>query len=294
MTTAFASLLTVKPVSAHASNKQFIGAPHSTVTGRSFGGQIMGQAAYAASLTVPQEHSLHSLHGYFMRPGRASEHTVFTVDDMFDGRSFATRRAQAIQNEQTIMSLIASFQKPTHASGFSDSCDLSQFPDPDTLQPVTEKYFAAADSSTAHLLTRPFEFRYVQDDVHTRVTQPATTQQVWVRATAALSNANQFLQRAALTFVSDYLYLEPALRGYGVPWRTPGLKAASLDLAIWFHRDVDVTTWLLYDLRCVHAADGRALTTGRFFNRAGDLVATCAQEAMLRLPHHNHTDLSNR
>lgn len=275
-------LLQVEPLTAP---NVFMGAAHPTANGRSFGGQIMGQAAFAAGQTIAADRMLHSLHGYFLRPGTATLKTRFEIDKIFTGGSFATRRAQAYQEDTAIMSLIASFQKPSVQPGFAASYPISQLPAPESLASLGDIYKPLEhERHASFILNRPFEFRYIDPDVFVQVTCPNATQRVWLQAKQQLA-ADQLLHRAALTFASDYLFIEPALRGYGLPWATPGLKAASLDIALWFHENVNVNEWLLYELETVHAGSGRALTTGRFFNRAGVLIASCAQEVMLRLPH---------
>ncbi|MBB4071919.1 acyl-CoA thioesterase II [Leucobacter sp. OH2974_COT-288] len=282
--TSLSELLTVASQRARTTHDIFVGQAHPTASGRSFGGQIMGQAAYAAGATVDPDRELHSLHGYFLRPGVASAATTFEVDSVFTGGSFATRRAQAFQNGETIMSLIASFQRPAEQPGFADTLNMREIPEPQQLASLSDTYqHLAADHDASFILQRPFEFRYVDSDVFTTVAATKASQRVWLKTVSPL-RGTQLLQKAALTFASDYMFIEPVLRGYGVPWTAPGLKVASLDLAIWFHTEVNVDDWLLYDLRCVHAAGGRALTQGRFFNQAGELVASCAQEVMVRLP----------
>ncbi|MBT1018263.1 thioesterase family protein [Canibacter sp. lx-72] len=279
-----ARLLTLQSYGADSPANSFIGGTPEGATGRSFGGQIMAQAAYATGLTVSEEHRMHSLHGYFMRPGDASKQTAFNVEEIFTGGTFATRRAQGYQGDVPIMSMIASHQRPTDGESFSDSFDLSTIAAPTEIPSLRDTYRHLSHlPAGADILTRPFDFRYVEGDVMQSVPKQQTTQHVWIKTIAALPES-ALLHRAALIYVSDYLFMEPALRGFGRSWLTPGMKCASLDFAVWFHSDFNVNEWLLYELHTVNAGHGRALTQGKFYNEQGVLVASAAQEVMLRLP----------
>lgn len=278
-----AELLTVAPGADRATGDVFYGESHPNARGQSFGGQVMGQAAYATGLTVSESHQIHSLHGYFMRPGNPETPIRFDIERIFDGGTFATRRAQAHQNGQVIMSMIASHQRPVAGPEFYDTIDMSSVASPEQVPSLHDIYRHLADrADVASILNRPFEFRYLEGDIMVQVPERSSTQRVWVRSRKKLAD-NQLLHRAALVFVSDYLFIEPALRGFNKPWVTPGLKCASLDFAVWFHRHFSVNEWLLYELHTVSAGQGRALTQGRFFNSRGELVASASQEVMLRL-----------
>ena len=255
-----------------------------TPHGRSFGGQVLGQAISAAGTTVPADRPIHSLHGYFLRPGNSEERMTFEVARLHDGRSFSTRRVQAYQDGKELMSLIASFQEPDDGLEHQEATDLAGLPDPEALPNVWEKYgHLAGNGQASWVMNRPFDFRYVESDIILDVAERTNKQRVWFRSRDTL-DASPLIHAAALGFASDYLLLEPIARKHGVPWATPGIRAASLDHAMWFHRPFRVDEWLLYELESPTAQGGRGLTHGRFYNRAGELVASVAQEGMFRVP----------
>lgn len=255
-----------------------------TPHGRSFGGQVLGQAISAAGGTVDDALEIHSMHGYFLRPGDSSERMTFEVARLHDGRSFSTRRSQAYQNGDVLMSMIASFQRPDSGLEHQDSIDMTGIPEPDELPTVWDTYGHLAGSGRASwVLNRPFDFRYVESDIILRVSERTNRQRVWMRSRDTLP-AGHLLHAAALAFASDYLLLEPIARRHGIPWATPGLRVASLDHSMWFHRPFRVDDWLLYELDSPTSQGGRGLAHGRFYNPSGALVASVSQESMIRLP----------
>lgn len=262
----------------------FTGPALPTPHGRSFGGQVLGQALSAAGTTTPEDRELHSMHGYFLRPGDSEQRMTFEVARLYDGRSFSTRRVQAYQAGEVLMSLIASFQEPADGLEHQDPYEIGAVTPPEELPTVWEKYGHLADGGRASwVLNRPFDIRYVDPDILLDVAEPASGQRVWLRSRDMLEGG-QSLHSAALAFASDYLLVEPVMRRHGIPWATPGLRAASLDHAMWFHRPFRVDDWLLYELETPTSQGGRGLTTGRFYDRDGALVASVAQEAMVRRP----------
>ncbi len=255
-----------------------------TPHGRSFGGQVLGQALAAAGTTTPEGRTIHSMHGYFLRPGNSSERMTFEVDRLYDGRSFSTRRVQAYQEGEVLMSLISSFQEPDSGLEHQEGVDLAGLPEPESLPSVWEKYgHLAGNGQASWVLNRPFDFRYLESDIILDVPERTNRQRVWMRSRDTL-DAPPMLHAAALAFASDYLLLEPIARQHGIPWATPGMRFASLDHAMWFHRPFRVDEWLLYELDSPTAQGGRGLTHGRFYDRSGALVASVAQEGMIRLP----------
>lgn len=278
------AMLSVVDTEARTREDILTGPPLPTPHGRSFGGQVIGQAIAAAGTTVPEAREIHSMHGYFLRPGSSSERMTFEVARLYDGRSFSTRRTQAYQEGVVLMSMIASFQGPEAGIDHQERLDMSAIPSPDELPTVWQKYAHLADNRRASwVLNRPFDFRYVESDIVLRVEEQASTQRLWLRARDTLPDT-QIIHSAALAFASDYVLMEPVLRRHGVPWATPGLSTASLDHAMWFHRPFRADDWLLYELDSPTAQGGRGLTHGRFYNTSGDLVASVAQESMIRVP----------
>lgn len=262
----------------------FEGASIKQVHNRTFGGQVLAQALTAASLTIREETPQrlpHSLHAYFMRPGDDSLPIRFAVERMRDGRSFATRRVHAVQHGRPILSLTASFQDP--ADGLDHQDPMPEVPAPETLTSQNSSYDAFDHPMARRLAERPFDHRYPDGDVHLRPgAEQVAAQRVWVRAIAE-PMTDPFLACAVLAFLSDFSLLEPILRRHGLAWSDRRLRPASLDHAMWFHRPVDPTRWLLYDQTSPSAQSGRGLCTGRFFTEDGALVASVAQEGMMRV-----------
>ena len=253
--------------------------------GRVFGGQVLAQSLVAAERTMAPGRDPHSLHGYFLRPGDINQPITFSVDRLRDGRSFSTRRVQAFQNGQPIFSMIASFQD--HDPGLEHQDGLPEgIPDPETLPSAAQlmgenphpvaQYWAKA---------RPFDMRHVGSPIYFAVdpAQQVPHQAVWLKALGTLPE-DPALHRAALAYASDYSILESIYRAHGIAWTHPGLKSASLDHAMWFHRQPKVDEWMLYVQESPSAQGGRGLALGRIFSRDGRLLATIAQEGMVRVP----------
>ncbi|MGK0716545.1 acyl-CoA thioesterase [Leucobacter sp. W1153] len=278
------AMLAVLDSGARTHDDIFTGPALPTPHGRSFGGQVLGQALAAAGETAPAGRELHSMHGYFLRPGVADQRMTFEVARLYDGRSFSTRRVQAYQNGRVLMSLIASFQEDAEGLEHQEPYDLSELPAPEKLPSVWEKFgHLAGEGRASWILNRPFDFRYIDPDITFEVEHRTHTQRVWLRSRDQLGDS-QLLHSAALAFASDYMLVEPVARQHGLPWATPGLRMASLDHAMWFHRPFRVDEWLLYVLESPTSQGGRGLTHGRFYDRAGVLVASVSQESMIRLP----------
>jgi acyl-CoA thioesterase-2 len=252
--------------------------------GRVFGGQVLAQSLVAAQRTTPDDRVIHSMHGYFLRPGDVALPITFAVDRIHDGRSFSTRRTQAYQNGLPILSMIASFQD--NDPGLEHQAPMPEgIPEPEDL-PTIEEILGSLDHPVAQFWAkeRPFELRHAPSPVYTEVTgERVAHQAVWFRAMGPLAD-DPNLHRAALAYVSDYSILEPILRRHGIPWSTPGLKMASLDHAMWWHRFARVDDWLVYVQESPNAIGGRGLAMGRIYDRGGRLIASVAQEGMVRVP----------
>jgi len=253
-------------------------------TGRVFGGQVLAQSVVASARTVEPDRYIHSLHGYFLRPGDIDLPITFGVDRIHDGRSFSTRRTQAYQNGLPILSMIASFQDVD--PGLDHQIEMPEgVPDPESLQSDTELLAGIDHPVAQHWANgRAFDMRHVGEPVYiTKANERVAHQAIWMKAFDRLPD-DQNLHRAALAYASDFSLLEPILRRHGVTWSTPGIKVASLDHAMWWHRFGRVDEWLLYVQESPNAIGGRGLATGRIFNREGLLLASVAQEGMLRVP----------
>lgn len=250
--------------------------------GRVFGGQVLGQTLVAASRTVQRDRPVHSMHGYFLRPGDSTEPIQFAVERLRDGRSFTARRVHALQFGKPILSMIASFQKDD--GGFDHADEMPDVPAPDEL-PTTAELLGHIDHPTTQYWSygRPFDLRYVQKPIFLEPDpEPAARQAVWMKAVAPLPD-DDLLHRAVLGYASDYTLLESVLRRHSQSWAV-GVKMASLDHAMWWHRPVRVDEWLLYVQSSPSAQGGRGLGIGRIFSQDGTLVASVAQEGMIRPP----------
>lgn len=286
MVDPLASLLTAVDLTdtgARTSEDIFTGPSQWSPQGRVFGGQVLAQSITAAMRTVPEDRLAHSMHGYFLRPGDVRHPITFSVDRIHDGRSFSTRRTQAYQQGAPILSMIASFQ--TDDGGLDHQAPMPDVPAPETL-PSTAEVLAGIDHPVADFWShhRPFDLRHVPSPIYLRVDGEQTAHQaVWLKSFGAMPD-DPNLHRAALVYASDYTILESILRRHGVAWIAPGLKAASLDHAMWWHRPARVDEWLLYVQESPTAQGGRGLSLGRIYTRDGILVASVAQEGMVRLP----------
>ncbi|MFD1722524.1 acyl-CoA thioesterase [Amnibacterium endophyticum] len=261
----------------------FTGPSQWNPNGRVFGGQVLAQSVVAASRTVARDRPIHSTHGYFLRAGDVEVPITFAVDRIHDGRSFSTRRTQAYQRGVPIFSMIASFQ--TVDDGLDHQAAMPEgLPDPESLPDERELLGALPHPMARFWSARPFDLRHVEAPVYVGPAESRSAQQaVWLRARGRLPE-DPVVHRAALAYASDYTILEPVLRRHGAAWSTPGLRAASLDHAMWWHRPARVDEWLVYVQDSPSATGGRGLSHGRIFTREGVLVASVAQEGMLRVP----------
>ena len=252
--------------------------------GTVFGGQVLGQALSAAEQTVPEERTVHSLHGYFLRPGDAAAPIVYDVDRIRDGKSFTTRRVIAIQNGRPIFNMAASFQR--EESGFEHQAQAPRAPDPDGVPSELELFRKHADRIPPPLRKRatsdrPIEIRPVEFFDPIQPKQRSPTRQVWYRALDRLPDQLSVHQHL-LAYASDFHFLGTAMQPHGVSWLSPGMQVASLDHAMWFHRPFRLDDWLLYSIDSPSASGSRGLVRGQFFTRDGTLVASTVQEGLMR------------
>jgi acyl-CoA thioesterase-2 len=244
--------------------------------GRLFGGQVAAQALCAAAKTVDVAHHPHSLHSYFLRPGSPSTPVIMQVDRIRDGQSFTTRRVNAIQEGEAIFTLIASFHR--------DEPDREyQVPLPADVPDPEDATFEWFRSPMSRFDTwSPFEVRELPPSRRDDEGRIASTRRVWMRTRAPIAD-DELLHDCVLTFVSDmgamYAAVVPVAQG-----ETGNLMGASLDHAVWFHRRARLDEWFLYDLSPVSNAGSRGLVHGTFHTRDGVLVASVAQEALIRFP----------
>ncbi|HJU07059.1 MAG TPA: acyl-CoA thioesterase II [Rhodanobacteraceae bacterium] len=263
----------------------FRGASRDIGTKYVFGGQVLGQALSAAQQTVDAERAAHSLHAYFLRAGSINAPIVYSVERARDGSSFSSRRVVAIQHGQPILNCAVSFQ--IDERGMEHQTNMPEVPKPEDLpplQPLPADELAKLPVKMQRWLglDGPFEFRYVwpRDELHP-AKRPAY-QHIWFRLVDRVDDGES-LQRALLAYASDFHFIGTALLPHGVSYLTPNLQMASLDHALWFHRPFRVDEWLLYSCDSPTAQGARGLVRGQIFNRDGVLVASTAQEGLIRL-----------
>lgn len=262
----------------------FLGQSQDLGWGAIFGGQVIAQALSAAAQTLPADRVVHSLHSYFLRSGDAREPVRYEVEATRDGHSFATRRVRALQKGAAIFSMEASFQ--VQEPGFEHQDPMPEATPPEALRSEVELARALGDRIPAPLRAmataeRPIEVRQVQPLNALRPEARPPQRLVWFRAIDALPE-DPALHRYLLAYASDFHFLGAALQPHAVSWLTPGMQVASLDHAMWFHRPFRMDDWLLYAIDSPSASGGRGLVRGRFFTREGVLVASAAQEGLMR------------
>jgi len=251
---------------------------------RVFGGQVLGQALTAASYTVQDRH-VHSLHAYFLVAGDVSAPIVYEVELARDGKSFSNRRVVAIQHGQPIFNMTASFQVPEQ--GLEHQAEMPRVPGPEGLADVRElppDVLEKVPEKMRRFLTheRPFEFRPVEPIHVSAPPRAAPVRHIWVKTVDVLPD-NADLHRNVLAYVSDYQLVSTATLPHGIHFAEGNVQLASLDHAMWFHRPFRADEWLLYAMESPNASGGRGLALGRFFTRDGQLVASTAQEGVVRV-----------
>jgi len=251
---------------------------------RVFGGQVLGQALTAASYTVTGR-EVHSLHAYFLVAGDVNAPIVYEVDVARDGKSFSNRRVVAIQHGQPIFNMTASFQVPEQ--GLTHAAMMPQVQGPEGLADVRElpeEILAKVPEKMRRFLTheRPFEVRPVEPIQVIAPPRAAPVRHIWIKTVDALPD-DADLHRNVLAYVSDYQLVSTATLPHGIHFAEGSVQLASLDHAMWFHRPFRVDEWLLYAMHSPNASGGRGLALGQFFTRDGTLVASTAQEGVVRV-----------
>ena len=291
-----AGLIRLLTVEKRASDV-YAGPPQADGIGRVFGGQVLAQALQAAQASVTDGKCAHSLHAYFLRGGREGAGIEYRIARDFDGRSFANRRVVASQEGEDgtpvpILNLTASFQLPEEGLEHIDS-PMPDVPGPEDLRPDMEQRRAIAErlgdrmsepQRRMMLRPRPIEMRTV-DALHWMNKEPrAPRAHTWFRVCAPITGTDDTpeLHRAIITYASDYTLLGTSALPHGLSWMRGELVGASLDHALWFHREARADEWLLYATDAPWSGGGRGFNRGRIFNQAGELVASVAQEGMMR------------
>ncbi|MFT7518731.1 MAG: acyl-CoA thioesterase-2 [Kiritimatiellia bacterium] len=252
--------------------------------GAIFGGQVLGQALSAATQSAPADRHVHSLHGYFLRQGDPTRPVIYEVDPIRDGRSFTTRRVVAIQHGRAIFHMSASFQ--IDEPGLDHHSPAPDAPDPDSLVTEAELWARIAPGIPEPLRSRalherPIDLRPVDPHDPLKPTAHPPHNMVWYRVPDKLPD-DPALHRYLLAYGSDFHFLTTAMQPHAVHWLTPGMQVASLDHAMWFHRPFRLDEWLLHVIDSPSASGARGLVRGRFYDRQGRLVASTAQEGLMR------------
>lgn len=250
-----------------------------------FGGQVVGQAIYAAKQTVPIDRIVHSFHSYFLRPGDSSKPIIYDVETLRDGTSFSARRISAIQNGKPIFYMTASFQ--SQEEGFEHQNTMPEVPSPDGLMSETD-----IARKFAHLIpekvrekfigNQPIEMRPVKfhNPLQGSVEEP--NRYVWFRANGEIPDdlrVHQYL----LGYASDFNFLPTALQPHGIGFLSLGVQIATIDHSMWFHRPFRLDDWLLYAVESTSASGARGFVRGQIYNQQGVLVASTVQEGVIRL-----------
>lgn len=252
--------------------------------GNVFGGQVLGQALSAAYQTVPVERNVHSLHAYFLRPGDAQKPIIYDVDCIRDGRSFTTRRVVAIQKGRAVFNMSASFQ--IDESGFDHQDEAPQPAGPEGLLSDLELAKKYADQIPEEvrdkfLCERAIEVRTV-DPINPFVPEKREPQRfIWFKAIDQLPD-DPIIHQYMLAYASDYGLVTTSLYPHGKTYWSPQVQVASLDHAMWFHRDFRMDDWLLYSIESPNAGKGWGLNHGKIYTRDGKLAASVTQEGLIR------------
>jgi acyl-CoA thioesterase-2 len=250
-----------------------------------FGGQVLGQALSATQATLDTARNAHSLHAYFLRAGDTDHPIVYQVDRTRDGGSFSVRRVTAIQHGKPIFFLAASFQQ--EEVGGEHQLTMPEVPKPEDIEPsptVPADVLAKLPIKVQRWLSRmgPFEFRHVYPRDELNPPKRPPFQQVWFRLGERVGDAPE-LHRALLAYASDFHLLGTATFPHGISYYQPNVQMASLDHALWFHRPFRADEWLLYSIDSPTAQGSRGLARGLIFDRGGKLVASTAQEGLIRV-----------
>jgi acyl-CoA thioesterase II len=250
---------------------------------RVFGGQVAGQALVAAGRTVPADRPVHSLHAYFIRPGDPTVPLVYLVDRVRDGRSFTTRRVSAVQHGETIFTLSASFHRAE--PGVTHADPMPQVPPPEEITPTAERLEQMfGPAARDWMMGYPIDIRHIGALTFEAEQDPAlraSRSLVWLRADGELPD-DPLVHVCLMTYASDITLLDSVLLAHGLSWTDKRTTGASLDHAMWFHRQFRADRWLLFSQESPVAAAARGLARGEVFTREGELVVSVVQEGLIR------------
>ncbi len=263
----------------------FRGRCEDTGWGRVYGGQVLGQALAAANQQVEDDRIVHSFHSYFLRPGDPSHSIVYDVEALLDAGTIASRRVAAIQNGQPIFLMAASFQRQLDGYAHQKSMPAATPPEQLTSESERERQYVANapdDWKPKFNANKAIDFRPVQ---HYDLLKPEASEpvrQLWMRANGELPDDPR-VHEYLLAYASDYFFLATANQPHGLSFLTPGMRMATIDHSMWFHRPFRFDDWLLYHMESPSSSNGRGFVTGHIYDRAGQLVASTAQEGIMRV-----------
>ena len=268
------------------SDTQFNGYSKPVGSPNVFGGQVLAQAIHAASRTITNGRVLHSMHSYFLEAGKLDLPISYNVSIVRDGGSFSVRRVTAHQNETTIFILSASFHK--EETGYSHQIDLNKdIKPPEELLSWTDIYNQFKDFLPKHVksfleIERPVEFKptVIPNPLEPKNLQPFSD--VWFKLKGDVSTLNLATKQEILTYVSDYNILVSALNPHASVAHWGNTQTASLDHSMWYFRDFDFNDWLLFSMESPSASNARGFARGHIYTRKGELIASVAQEGLMR------------
>lgn len=282
----FLDAVELTPCEAEVFDQAYTAIPQYVPWPKAYGGDMVAQGATAMMRSVGEDRTLHSMHSYFLRPVDMHVPVRYEVELLRDGRGYSTRQVRGFQNGKPVYSALGSFHVSEDGSEQASTAPAEYLDiDPESLASAAEVLTDAQGPAAEYWSHgRSFDMRHVPGALYLNVDGERTAHQaVWVKAFTELPD-DQITQRAALAYVCDYTILEPLLRTQNLSWGTEGLVTASLDHAMWFHREGRVDDWVLYVQEAVSSQNGRGLALGRFYTREGMLLATVAQEGMIRVP----------
>ena len=273
----FATLVTLEPVGDGRYE-----APASLDKGESmFGGQFLAQCLAAAQQSVDADRAVHSLHGYFLRPGDVHLAVQLAVSTVRDGRSFSWREVTAEQRGKELFRMLASFQVPDDTPEYTAAA-MPSVPPPEGVAYTYEQFsLAQTGADTWNGAFRAIDIRYINPPFAARGEPVTETQLMWMRINEALPDEPD-LHRAGIAYLSDSTLVDPILLPLGLRWQDPDFEGTSLDHAMWFHRAARADEWVLFALDVEATGGGRGLARGRIYTRTGELIATCLQEGLMR------------
>ena len=273
----FATLMRLETIG----DDQFLAAAAPDKGQRLFGGQLLAQCLSAAQMTVDDERTVNSLHAYFMRPGDSNLSLNIHVERVRDGRAFSSRQISASQRGKELFRMSASLQIPETSLGYA-SAQMPDVPTPDdTPTDYTTFTIAEVNDPNWHGQHRPIDIRYINPPTAARGEAIVEDQLMWIKVRNQL-NDSATLHLAGLAYISDATVIDHVMLPHGLRWHDDNFNGASLDHSMWFHAATRADEWLLFQQHVEATGGGRGLASGRFFDRAGKLIATCVQEGLMR------------